>query len=236
MGSQRNLKIIGIIPARGGSKSIKDKNLVKVKNQNLIEDIYLKAKKSNIFSKIVCSSESNKILNFCKRKKIPFIKRPQKFSKDSSNVIDAVKHVLEIEKKLSQNEYGFITLLQPTSPFLTISDIKKCCNLIRKKNSLNCVQTIHQTPHNYHYLNTRIIKKNFLEFKFEKERKIKFNKQKKTKTYNFGNLIISRINRLLKDNSLFLKPCGFIEINKIKSFDLDSFEDIDIAKNLKRIS
>ena len=233
MGSKRNLKIIGIIPARGGSKSIKNKNLVKLKNKNLIEDIFYKAKKSKIFSKIICSSESSKILNFCKRKKIPYIRRPKKFSKDNSNVIEAVRHVIEIEKKKFKNDYTFVSLLQPTSPFLTSEDIQRSCNLIRKKKNLNCVQTIHQTPHNYHFLNTRIIKKNYLEFRFENERKKKFNKQKKDKTYNFGNFIVARVEKVLKEKNLFLKPCGFIEINKIKSFDLDNIEDIYLAKRLK---
>ncbi len=236
MGSKREIKIIGIIPARGGSKSIKDKNLLKINKKNLIEDIYIKAKKTKIFNKIICSSDSHKIINFCKKKKIPLIIRPQKISKDNSNVFEAVKHVLENEKTHNNKSYDIIVLLQPTSPFLKTTDIKKCCDLLKKKKNFNCVQTIHQTPHNYHFLNTRVVKSNSLEFKFSKLRKIKFNKQKKERTFNFGNLIASRVNQSIKNNNLFIKPCGFIIIDKIRSFDLDSLEDINIAKNLKKLA
>ena len=62
-----------------------------------------------------------------------------------------------------------------------MSDIKNVINKLQKNKSLNSCQTIHKTPHNYHFLNSRVIKSNFLEFKFEKERLKKFNKQKKLK-------------------------------------------------------
>ena len=68
MESER-LKVIAIIPARGNSKSIKNKNLIKIKNRSLIEIINIEAKKSKIFDNIICSTDSKKILNFCKKKK-----------------------------------------------------------------------------------------------------------------------------------------------------------------------
>ena len=176
---------IGIIPARGGSVNIKNKNLIRIKDKTLIEIAYSKAKASKKFDKIVCSTDSIKIINLCK-KKIPYIKRPKILARHNSNVADTVVHVLNEEKK-KNIEYKIVALLQPTSPFLKVSDIKNVINKLQKNKSLNSCQTIHKTPHNYHFLNSRVIKSNFLEFKFEKERLKKFNKQKKIKIFSFGN-------------------------------------------------
>ena len=62
-------KILGIIPARKGSKSIKNKNLLKINNKTLIEIAINSAKKSKFLSDIVVTSDSLKILNLAKKKK-----------------------------------------------------------------------------------------------------------------------------------------------------------------------
>ena len=71
-------------------------------------------------------------------------------------------------------------MAQPTSPFFSNKQIKLVLENLLNNEDLKSSQTIHATPHNYHYLNTRLIEKKIL-FKFKKMRKIKFNKQKKIK-------------------------------------------------------
>ena len=233
MGSRTKVKSIGIIPARGGSKNIKNKNLLKVNNLSLIEIAYTQAKKSKKFDKILCSTDSKIIIDHCIRKKIPFIKRPKKYAKDNSNVVETVLHVLGVEKD-KNNFYELVGLLQPTSPFLKVDDIKKVMNLLEKNKNLNSCQTVHSTPHNYHYLNTKIVKSNNLAFMFEKQRMKKFNKQKKIKTYSFGNFLASRVKILQKSKNLFSKPSGFKVIDRISSFDLDDKSDLVFAKLISK--
>jgi len=60
--------LIAFIPARKGSKSIKNKNLKLINKKSLVEITIDQAKKSNIFKKIILSSDSNKILNIGKKK------------------------------------------------------------------------------------------------------------------------------------------------------------------------
>ena len=82
--------VLGIIPARGGSKGIKNKNLKKIKGKTLIEYTISEAKKSKLINDIYVSTDSNKIINIAKKKnKINFIKRPKELSKDHSKTIDA---------------------------------------------------------------------------------------------------------------------------------------------------
>ena len=60
-------KILALIPARGLSKTIKKKNLQNIKNQSLIQRMFLSLKRSKYIDKIVCSSEDRQIINHCKK-------------------------------------------------------------------------------------------------------------------------------------------------------------------------
>ena len=80
---------IAFIPARGNSKTIKNKNLKKLGKITLLENSIITAKQSNFFEKIVVSSESEKILKIAKKYNISTHKRKKSLSKDNSNVVDS---------------------------------------------------------------------------------------------------------------------------------------------------
>jgi len=80
--------------ARGGSTGIKNKNIKKLFNKPLILHTLLQAKKSRIFDKIIVSTDSNKIINICKRKVDYIVKRPKKLSTGKASKIFAIKHAL----------------------------------------------------------------------------------------------------------------------------------------------
>ena len=61
---KKKLKILGIIPARGGSKEIKRKNLLKIRGKTLIELAIRSAKRSKMLTRTIFSSEDKKILIF----------------------------------------------------------------------------------------------------------------------------------------------------------------------------
>ena len=229
----KNQKIIALIPARGMSKSIKKKNLIKIKNKTLIQKINIALKKSKYIDKIVCSSEDNQIINHCKKNDIEFIKKPNHLSQDNSDIFFTAKHCISFyrKKKLS---YDIMILAQPTSPFVTTTIVNKLIKFLVNNNYYNSSQTVHKTPHNYNYLNTRIMfKNNELEFKFKKERKNKRNKQNKPKTYSFGNLVACKVKKLLEKKDFFCKPSGGLIIDRFSSFDLDDKEDLSLIKRYK---
>ena len=68
-------KILALIPARKGSKSIINKNLLKIKNKTLVEIAIKSAKKSKFLSNIIVSSDDVRILNLAKKNKIETIKK-----------------------------------------------------------------------------------------------------------------------------------------------------------------
>lgn len=225
--------MLALIPARGSSKSIKKKNLLTVGNKSLIQRINLALKQSKYLDKIVCSTEDNLIIDHCKKNKIEYIKRPKKLSKDNSDVFFTANHCLNFLKK-KNFKYDILILAQPTSPFVSTKIVNKLISFLATKKKYNSVQTIHKTPHNYHYLNTRLLNKdNEVVFKFKNERQHKRNKQKKSVTYNFGNLIACRVDKLLIAKDFFCNPSGGIIVDRFSSFDLDDKEDLNIIKKYK---
>jgi CMP-N-acetylneuraminic acid synthetase len=220
-----NKKVLAIIPARGNSKSIKNKNLVKLNKKTLIHHLFDQLKKSKKINEIYCSTDSKKIINHCKKIGLNYEIRDKKFAKDSSNISDYLFYILK--KKL----FDIIILAQPTSPFINIKKIDKMINMLKNK-KYNSAQTISKVSHNNHFLNQRVFMNSQVSFKFEKERIKKYNKQRKPESYKFGNIIIFKRKKFLQTKNVFCKPSYGLLIDFISSIDIDTKEDLTLARKL----
>ena len=113
-------KILCVIPARSGSKRIKDKNLLKLSNKTLVELAYDVAKKSKICDHIFVSTDKARVA-----KNLPWIKRSKKLSQPKSDISDVIfESLINIEKKFNI-KYDYVICLQPTSPLRNSNLIKK---------------------------------------------------------------------------------------------------------------
>ena len=118
------MKILGFIPARKGSKGLKNKNLVKFMGKPLIFHTIDCCKKLKFLTPFV-STDSKKILNYSKKCGIKFdYVRPKKISKDKSQITDAVFHALKwFESK--NIFFDSVMILQPTSPVRDKTEVKR---------------------------------------------------------------------------------------------------------------
>tara|TARA_B100000029_G_scaffold516521_1_gene630543 strand:+ start:11028 stop:11699 length:672 start_codon:yes stop_codon:yes gene_type:complete len=131
-------EILIFIPARSGSKRIKNKNIRKINGKPLIYWTIKYAKKYAKNQDILVSSDSKTIHKISVKEKVKFFKRPRNISSDDANVYYAVVHAL---KKIGmKKKYKYIALLQPTSPLrpknLILNGIKI---LKRNKNFQNLI-------------------------------------------------------------------------------------------------
>jgi CMP-N-acetylneuraminic acid synthetase len=129
------MEVLGIIPARGGSKGIPLKNLQKVAGKPLIEYTINSAKNSKKISRLIVSTDNEKIARVSKKLgvEVPFL-RPKKFATDKSSQLDVIKHALNFLKNKEGYEPDIITILHPTNPLRKTSKIDKSINmLIRSK-------------------------------------------------------------------------------------------------------
>ena len=120
------MNILGIIPARGGSKGIPKKNLRKVCGIPLIEHTIKTAKKSKKINRLIVSTDSQEIIRFVKKLdvEVPF-RRPTKYASDNSSTFDVINHALEFLKKTENYSPDIVIILQPTSPLRNALTIDK---------------------------------------------------------------------------------------------------------------
>ena len=126
------MKNIAIIPARSGSKRIKNKNIKLFFGKPIIQWTYEILKKSKLFSKIVVSTDSKKIKNVCKKFGVKyFIERPKKLSTDNIGIREVVQHAIyTLDKEM---KFDYVCCVFPCSPFLKVKNLKTALNIINKK-------------------------------------------------------------------------------------------------------
>ena len=121
----KNKKILGLIPARGGSKGLPGKNIKPLLGLPLIGWTIKQALKSNYFDKVIVSTDSEKIARIANKygAEVPFI-RPKQLATDKSKIIDTVLHALSYFEKLDMN-FDYLALLETTSPLRKNGDMDK---------------------------------------------------------------------------------------------------------------
>ena len=216
------------IPARGGSKSIKDKNLQEILGIPLVERSIKLALKRFDRDNIVISSDSQKILKFGDKYSISLHLRSEETSTDNASTETAIREWL-LEKSLN---VSWIILLEPTSPFINLEDLDKIIELCSKNPEEGCIHSISEVRHTDHFLNQRIKEKNKVNFLFPDEREKNRLKQKKIKTFKFGNISSIRADDIRKSKSFFSKNSLSFTIPYLRSINIDSIEELLIARSI----
>ena len=153
-------KVICIIPARGGSKGIKLKNLQKVNNKPLIYYPIQAAIKSNVCDKIIVSTDSVKIKNVAQKlgAEVPFL-RKKKFSKDFTTTEETLKNALSECEKFYKVKFDICVFLSSTNLFRKVSWIKDAVNILKKNDNLESVFSVHRIyKHFWHIQNNKLSK------------------------------------------------------------------------------
>jgi len=132
------MRIVAIIPARGGSQSIPRKNLVKINEKPLIGWTIEAALKSKYVSKTIVTSEDEEILHVSTDFGASTIVRPLKYSTDQSMMVDVVLDSLKQLENQGQTYDTFI-LLQPTSPGRNAEDIDRAIRLFQRSKATGLI-------------------------------------------------------------------------------------------------
>lgn len=219
----KDKKIIAIIPARSGSKGLKDKNIKNLNGKPLIAYTIEAAENSGIFDKIIVSTDSKKYAEIAKKygAEVPFLRSRE----NSSDKADSWCVVREVLSKLNE-KYDIIFLLQPTSPLRTYRHIQESLTLFFEKNA-DTIASVCETPHPIFWCNTLnddLSMKNFIKPKHNKPR------QMLPKSYTLNGAIYIIKNHKLK-NANFSSNKSFAYIMPQRdSIDIDSELDFIVAE------
>lgn len=145
---KNNKKIMAVIPARKGSKGIKDKNIKLLKGKPLIAYSIEAGLNSKYIDKVIVSTDGEEIANIAKTygAEVPFL-RPKNLSTDTAKTIDAIVHCIDELKKRGEI-YDYIVLLQPTQPLRQSWHIDEAIELIfeRNEDALVSVSEVRDNP------------------------------------------------------------------------------------------
>ncbi len=146
--SQIIMTILGLIPARGGSKGIPGKNLVLLHGKPLLQYTCEAAKQSTMLTRVIVSTDDKKIADVAIGFgiEVPFL-RPKELADDGTPMIDVLLHMLAEFKKSGQ-EPEILVLLQPTSPLRTSKDIDDAVSLLQKTGADTVVSVV-EVPHQF---------------------------------------------------------------------------------------
>ncbi|MCK5230250.1 MAG: acylneuraminate cytidylyltransferase family protein [Desulfobulbaceae bacterium] len=223
-------EILGLIPARGGSKSIPKKNIISLAGHPMLAYVANAAKKCRTVNRILCSTDDPEIADAARACCVEITDRPLRLARDDTHIIDVILDLLSTLKKGEGYEPFAVALLQPTSPFLLPEHIDQCCKLLLKNPDAASAQTIASFPHNFHAYNQRIVENGIVRFRFERERAVCYNKQTKPKFYVFGNFVVTRTSALLETGQVFARPSAAFEIPYTYALDVDGPEDLEFAE------
>jgi CMP-N-acetylneuraminic acid synthetase len=118
------MHILGVVPARGGSKSVPRKNIALVNGKPLLAYTIQAARRSQRITHFVVSSEDPEIIAVAKRygAPVPFV-RPAELAADETPTLPVVQHAVREMERLEGTTFDYVVLLQPTTPLRLHEDI-----------------------------------------------------------------------------------------------------------------
>jgi len=206
------MKIVSLIPARKGSKGIKNKNLVDLCGNPLIY-YSIHASKNSLVHETWVSSDSDEILNVSKNLGAKTIKRPPQFSGDDASSELALIHFAE------QINFDILVFIQCTVPLIKSKDINEG---IKKMKMFDSIVSVSETHQMFWDSNGPLYD---INNRSRRQKSIK-------KFIETGSFFITSKERLLKSKNRLSGNIGFVEIPKHRSFDIDDHNDLKIVKTI----
>lgn len=226
----KKLKILAIIPARSGSKSIVNKNIIPYKGRPLIYHTIKASLNSKCINRVLVSTDSKRYQNIAKKfgAEAPFL-RPKKISQDNSHDKDLVFHALQY---LLRESYfpDLIIFLRPTTPNrnpkIIDKGIKYYLKNITKFDSMRSVSSANQPPQKLFYIKG----KKLIGF-FNKNLKGEYHSLPRQ---NFPQAYLPNgYVDILKPKFFFKKRKNVFFGNKILAYFTERTLDIDVKEDLK---
>ncbi len=221
-----NKKVLALIPARGGSKGIKDKNIYPLYGKPLIAYSIDCAKRSKYIDEIVVSTDSIIIAEVAKNygAYIPFL-RPVELASDTAKSIDAIVHAIKWLEDHNE-KFDIFVLLQPTSPLRTVEDLdgalEKFINSGEK--SLVAVSLVSDNPILIRTINADGTMEKLLDLQSTVRRQDMKNYYRVN-----GSIYINKVSEINADTSLNDNEIPFV-VKPENSVDIDEKKDLVLAE------
>ncbi|QBZ97895.1 acylneuraminate cytidylyltransferase family protein [Flavobacterium sangjuense] len=220
------MKNIAIIPARGGSKRLPDKNILLLNGIPMIAYSIMYAQQNpEIIDAIFVSTDDEKIKEIAIKYGAKVIDRPTAISGDFEPTVSALKHCLEVinDKKIEN-----VILLQPTNPLRPENLLKEAFDIYQNK-SCDSLFTVTRNQHKF----GKIINDKFVPFNYEIGQR---SQDLEPIYFENGLLYISKTAAVLKETIITKNAFPFEVNHPFSTVDIDTQEDFDYAEYLLKKS
>lgn len=233
---EKQLKVLGVVGARSGSKSIPYKNIYPLAGKPLMAWIIESAKRSKLVSRLIVSTDSEEYAKIAKLygAEVPFL-RPKEISDDNADDISYLQHTT---KWLEENEgwkADIILRLPPTTPFCKSESIDACIQLLIDDLTATSSRTIKSAP-KHPYKLWRIEGEELKPFIPKEVTGLKepsnAPRQSFPPAFAHVDVIAVRYNILMKDGLLTGKRVRYVMLDKNDALDIDNPHDILLAELL----
>jgi len=229
-------KILGVIPARGGSKGVKQKNKRLLKGRPLIEYAIVAAQKSLLIEKLIVSTDDAEISNIARKLgvEIPFV-RPEFLATDNVSLVDVSRHALDFFDNIGWNAEAVLSF-QPTCPFIRSETIDEVIKLFISSNC-DSVTTVAEIKQGHPYIAKRLESDNSIrDFCSIPKGAVVSPRQKREKAYYLTGGIYLRSRHLLESDSVSGHCLGndarSVIVNEIEAIDINIELDFKFAEFL----
>lgn len=211
------MKIIAIIPARGGSKRIKHKNIVNLNGKPLIAFTIEAAKDSNI-TNVIISTDNKHIAHTIHPFRCSVLRRPKRLATANSPTEATMLHIL---KMVDAKQFDAVMLLQPTSPLRTAMHINEAIKKFEKSKANSLVSVC----------------KPFHHFMWRGKKPLNYDPQKRPMGQNIkqdysenGAIYITKIDKFLECKCRIIPPVAIYEMDRWDSLEIDEEKDLEIVR------
>ena len=232
MNRKKKKEILAIIPARGGSKRLPNKNIMELGGKPLISHTIDAALRSNVFDKVMVTTDSSLIEEACSHYDSLLIDhRSPDLARDGSKVVEVILDICNKEE--IQNKYDKFAMLLPTAPFRKIKSIKMGLSLLDEKTD----SVVSLGPFNFppqmavslepdsNVLLPMLDNSPLLSGNTRSQDQINYLRPN-------GSFYFSRIRSFVKNKSFFLGEVKGFEMSNFGSTDIDTGDDLMFAQTL----
>ena len=210
------MKVVTLIPARGGSKGIPKKNIIEVCGRPLLSYAIQESIQS-VSSETWVSTDDDEISSIATSYGAHVLERPDDISTDSSTSESSLLHFVE-----KVNNFDILVFLQATCPFIVANDINKAVRLMSKYDSVISVSKFDQF----------LWREDTPMYDIHNRKRRQNREQVYVET---GSMFVTTKKGLLNNHNRISGKIGFVEVPKWRSVDIDTFDDLKLARKLMYI-
>lgn len=224
------MSIVAVIPARGGSKGIQRKNLVRIAGRPLIAYAIEAARNAASVERVLISTDDSEIADVARElgAEVPFL-RPSELADDTAPMLGVLRHALAwLESQGVALEA--LVLLQPTSPLRTARHVEEAIALFRSAPSSSVVSVV-EVPHHFNPVSVMKLSAKGKLTPFFREQAFVTRRQDKPKAYaRNGPAVLVCHPDTLRSGELYGESCMPYLMSNKDSLDIDTHEDLVIAE------